>query len=122
MSYFHMLSGRHVVEAFENKNSGQLQLDPIEDAPEGEGLFFDLDSISSILVWINENKEVVVASANLLTACIEYLKSGKSKGPSVTVVLQPSDDKPSEKIEITEETKREEVEERIRKVLGKPSA
>ncbi len=117
MTYFYLISSRTVIEAFESRSSDKLKLDNVEDAPDGDGLFFDLDSIRSILVWLKENKDAIIVSANLLKAALDYLNSGKSQGQPVTIVVRLPDNT-EEKIEITASTTEDEVRQKIQKLTS----
>jgi len=129
MAYVYVVSGQTIIETFRNSSSA-LKPGEIENSPQGEGLFFDLESIHSVLVWINDNRDVVVASANLLKASIVYLttrakqnvekdKQNKEKPEEGTVkiiIRGPTGDE--KEIEITATTNEDEITNTIKKLVG----
>lgn len=119
MPYFYVLSSRDVIERFQQSSSESLKLEDIDHSPDGDGLFFDLDSISSIAMWIHENSDVLVAAANLLKAALDYFNQGKSKGQPVTVIIRLPDEK-EERIAISSSTTEEEIAQKIKALSNVP--
>ena len=120
MAYVYVVSGQTIIETFRNSSSA-LKPGEIENSPQGEGLFFDLESIHSVLVWINDNRDVVVASANLLKASIVYLttraKQNVEKDKQIKIIIRgPTGDE--KEIEITATTNEDEITNTIKKLVG----